>query len=77
MASQNPSFDPRAIIAELERKRVTYVLIGGLARVLRGADEITNGVDICPTFGRDNIDRLERATSELDARRLDGRPLVW
>ncbi|MGI8428873.1 MAG: hypothetical protein ACR2OB_06120 [Solirubrobacteraceae bacterium] len=76
-ASQDPSFDPRAIIAALERKRVTYVLIGGLARVLRGADEITDGVDICPTFGRDNIDRLERATSELDARRRDGQPLVW
>ncbi|MGI8864425.1 MAG: hypothetical protein ACR2JH_08525, partial [Solirubrobacteraceae bacterium] len=76
MASEAESFDPRAILAALERRRVTYVLIGGLARVLRGADEITNGVDICPTFGRDNIDRLERAVSDLDARRLDGQALV-
>ncbi len=77
MASEAESFDPRAILAALERRRVTYVLIGGLARVLRGADEITNGVDICPTFGRDNVDRLERAVSDLDARRLDGQALVW
>ncbi|MGI8430074.1 MAG: hypothetical protein ACR2OB_12420 [Solirubrobacteraceae bacterium] len=77
MASGDETFDPRAILAALERKRVTYVLIGGLARVLRGADEMTHGVDICPTFGRDNIDRLERATSELDARRLGGQTLVW
>jgi len=77
VGSADEAFDPRAILAALERRRATYVLIGGLARVLRGTDEITHGVDICPTFGRDNIDRLERATSELEARRLDGQTLVW
>ncbi len=77
MPSADEAFDPRAILAALERKRATYVLIGGLARVLRGADEITHGVDICPTFGRANIDRLARAASELAARRLDGQTLVW
>ncbi len=76
MASADESFDPRAILAALERRRVTYVLIGGLARVLRGADEITHGVDICPTFGRDNIDRLGRAVSELEVIRTDGETLV-
>ncbi len=76
-ASGDESFDPRAILAALERRRVTYVLIGGLARVLRGADEITHGVDICPTFGRDNIDRLERAVGEMEGSRADGQTLVW
>jgi len=77
MGSVDQEFDPRAILAALERKRVVYVLIGGLARVLRGADEITRGVDICPTFGRENVGRLERAASELGARRADGQTLVW
>ncbi|MBV9310367.1 MAG: hypothetical protein JOZ73_06030 [Solirubrobacterales bacterium] len=77
MTSADESFDPRAILAALERSRVTYVLIGGLARVLRGADEITEGVDICPTFASPNRARLERAASELDARGADGRRLVY
>src|SRR4051812_10832194 len=37
VASREPqSFDPRGIVAALERRRVTYVLIGGLARVIQG-----------------------------------------
>jgi hypothetical protein len=66
-----PEFDPRAILAALERNYVDYVVLGGLARVIRGADEITHGVDITPSFARDNLGRLERALEELDARRID------
>ncbi len=69
-------YDPRAILAALERNYVNYVLIGGLAQVLRGADQFTRGVDVCPSFAADNLDRLSRATSELDAKRVDGRPLA-
>jgi hypothetical protein len=69
------SFDPRTILAALERNYVNYVLIGGLARVLRGADEMTDGVDICPSFAADNLDRLGRAASELEGARADGDPL--
>lgn len=76
MASAEQSFDPRAILASLERNRVVYVLIGGLARVLRGTDELTTGVDICPTFAPENVERLARAVSELDAVRGDGQALV-
>jgi hypothetical protein len=32
-------FDPRGLLAALEREYVAYVLIGGLARVLRGTEE--------------------------------------
>jgi hypothetical protein len=63
-----PSFEPRAILAQLERNYVDYVVIGGLARVVRGADEPTAGVDICPSFAPGNLDRLSAALTELNAR---------
>jgi hypothetical protein len=70
-----PKFDPRAILAALERNYVDYVVIGGFARVIRGADEITLGVDITPSFAKDNLARLAQALDELDAGRIDRREL--
>jgi hypothetical protein len=64
-------FEPRAILAALERNGVDYVLIGGLAQVIRGADITTSGVDICPSFGISNLNRLSRAAVELGAARVD------
>jgi hypothetical protein len=58
-------FDPRAILAALEHNYVDYVVMGGLARVLRGADEVTGGVDICPSCATGNLERLDRALGEL------------
>jgi hypothetical protein len=75
MPPRRPPFDPRAILAALERNYVDYVLIGGLAQVLRGADHVTGGVDICPSFAAGNLERLTRAVADLGARRLDGAPL--
>jgi hypothetical protein len=75
MASRRGRFDPRAILAALERNYVDYVLIGGLAQVLRGADQITAGVDICPSFASNNLHRLARAVEDLDAQRGDGSSL--
>jgi hypothetical protein len=72
MPSNVGRFDPHEILAALERNYVSYVVVGGLAQVLRGADEVTLGVDICPSFAADNLDRLEHAARELDARRADG-----
>jgi hypothetical protein len=69
-------FDPRGLLAALDRNYVSYVLIGGLARVIRGTDELTNGVDICPGLRFENVDRLGRALEELEARRADRRRLV-
>jgi hypothetical protein len=62
------SFDPRATLAALERNYVDYVVIGGLARVLRGADEVTDGLDICPSCSAGNLDRLGAALGELGVR---------
>lgn len=67
MARRRPEgFDPLATLAALERGYVEYVLIGRLAQVLRGADVVTAGVDICPSFSRGNLNRLDRAVRELD-----------
>jgi hypothetical protein len=68
MAGTGQLFDPRAILAALERSYVDYVIIGGLARVLRGNDEITRGVDICPALTVNNDERLAQAGLELDSR---------
>src|SRR6266567_1098485 len=69
--------DPRGTLAALDRNVVNYVVIGGLARVLRGTDEITNGVDICPALRpEENLVRLQRALEELEARRADRRRLT-
>jgi hypothetical protein len=70
-------FDPRGMLAALERNRVGYVVVGGLARVLHGTYEITNGVDICPGLRpEENLVRLGRALEELETRRADRRRLV-
>jgi hypothetical protein len=65
-------FDPYAILAALERHHVSYVVIGGLGRVLRGADELTDGIDIAPSLRQENLRRLERALEELHASPIEG-----
>ena len=61
------TFHPYAILAALEQERVTYVLIGGLARVIEGSDELTRGVDLTPSTRPENLRRLERALASLSA----------
>ncbi len=46
-----------------------------LGQVLRGADLVTTGVDICPSFAKDNLDRLSQAIGELDAQTANGERL--
>lgn len=74
-ARRQTRFDPYAILEALERERVTYILIGGLARVIEGADELTRGVDLTPSTRQENLRRLELALSSLDAHPKDGRAL--
>jgi hypothetical protein len=68
-------FDPRGLLAALHRNYVSFVLIGGLARVIRGTDELTNGVDICPSLRPRNVELLGKALEELEAGRADRRRL--
>ena len=37
---------------------MSYVLIGALARVIRGTNELTDGVDVCPSLTDFNRERL-------------------
>src|SRR6476660_7620408 len=75
MAETHPRFDPYGILQALDRQRVKYVVIGGFARVLRGTEEITRGIDIVPSSRGDNLRRLDEALHEIDAKHRSGREL--
>jgi hypothetical protein len=64
--AQPPLFDPYAILAALERRRVAYVVIGSFARVVRGAEELPDGLDIAPSLRPQNPQRLEEALADLE-----------
>ena len=72
MSAKPQPFDPYAILAALERRRVAYVLIGGFARMLQGTEELTNGLDLAPSLRAENLRRLGPALDDLDARLQDG-----
>jgi len=64
-ADSKSPFDPRALLAALDRHHVAFIVIGGLARVIEGADEITRGVDITPSTKPENLRRLADALGDL------------
>ncbi len=68
-------FDPYELLAALLAQRVSFVVIGAFARVVRGTRELTDGIDITPSMREDNLDRLQAALDGLDARRADGKRL--
>lgn len=76
MSSNRERFDPYAILAALERQRVTYILIGGFARVLQGTEELTRGLDLAPSLRAENLRRLTLALEDLGAERVDCKRLV-
>jgi hypothetical protein len=72
MSEPAPNFDPRGLLAALDRHRVAYIVVGAFARVVQGADEITRSIDIVPSTREENRRRLDAALAELGARRPDG-----
>ena len=68
-------FDPYELLGVLQRQGVSFVVIGAFARVVQGTRELTDDLDITPSMREDNLSRLERALEDLDARRIDGKPL--
>jgi hypothetical protein len=74
VSGKSPLFDPYALLTALERQRITYVLIGGFARIIQGTEELTNGLDLTPSTRGENLRRLELALDDLDARLPNGRP---
>jgi hypothetical protein len=74
MSRSTESFDPYALVTALERRRVVYVLIGGFARIIRGTEEVTDGVDIVPAVKPENLRRLDLALADLGANLGNGTP---
>ncbi len=60
-------FDPMGVLAALERHRVSFVVIGGLARVIHGTGEMTSDIDIVPSTRPENLRRLSAALEEIGA----------
>ena len=75
MAVEGERFDPLAVIRAFERERASYVLIGGLARVVQGAEELTYAVDVCPAVRGRNLERVQAALDQLEAQARDGRKM--
>src|SRR6266545_4031038 len=73
MPERPPDFDPLAVLAALEGQFATYVVIGALGRVIQGSDEVTRGVDITPSPRGGNLERVEAALADLNARPRDRR----
>lgn len=77
MSPQQPAgqFDAAPILEVLERHRVQYVVIGGYAAVLHGAQRPTEDIDVVPATTHVNLGRLAEALRELGARvRTDSVP---
>ena len=71
-------FRPDLLLRALERHRVEYVVIGGIAAALHGSDLVTFDVDITPALGADNLTRLSAALREIHAQvRSEGEVLPF
>jgi hypothetical protein len=66
-------FDPYAILTALDRESAAYVVVGALARVLQGSEELTWGLDLTPSTREENLRRLDLALASIHAQRSDGR----
>lgn len=75
MADARAKLDPYGLLQALDRHRVTYVVIGGFARIVQGTEEMTYGLDITPSLREQNLERLDQALQEVGAARMDGREL--
>jgi transcriptional regulator with XRE-family HTH domain len=67
--------DPYTMLRELEHARVSYVVIGALARIIHGSEETTENLDISPSLRPDNLRRLQEALDAQNAHRVDMQPL--
>jgi len=56
-----PPLDPEALFRLLDRHRVSYVIVGGLAATIHGATRVTFDVDLVPEWTDENLTRLAAA----------------
>ena len=64
-------FDPVAILGALERRRVSYVLVGELAGVIHGSGMTTRTVEITPSLKAENLERIAGALEDLGVAKLE------
>jgi hypothetical protein len=76
VADRASSFDPYEILAALQARGVSFVVIGAFARVIHGTGELTDGLDVTPSMREENVSRLAKALDDLDASRRDGKELA-
>jgi len=75
VAEQASAFDPYELLAAFQRHHFSnFVVIGGFARVIHGTGEVTDGLDITPSLRPSTLSLLEKALTELEAERVDGKP---
>ncbi len=78
MAPDTPDrFDPLGLLAAIQKRHASFILIGALARITQGTDELTHGVDITPWMRPTTLDNLSLALTDINARRLDSQPLTF
>jgi hypothetical protein len=75
VADRASPFDPYELLAALEARRVSYVVIGAFARVIRGTGEVTDGLDITFSTRDENLVRLARAVDDVEGRGRGGQPV--
>lgn len=63
----------RSLIESLCKHQVDFVVIGGIALVLRGSGRTTQDLDLCYSRKRENVERLAAALSRFNPR-LRGAP---
>ena len=61
-------YRPDEILEVLERHKVKYIVIGGLAAELRGSPYATRDVDVTPARTQENFKILANALRELEAK---------
>jgi hypothetical protein len=60
-------FDPEPALEVLQRYDVDFVVIGGLAGILRGSSYPTYDIDVAYERSKQNLERLANALRELNA----------
>jgi hypothetical protein len=66
--TDKPPLELFEIVAVLEKHAVDFVVIGGFAVILHGAERYTKDVDVVPEQSVENLARLWSALEELEAR---------
>src|SRR5215203_1497932 len=69
VANPASAFDPYTMLAALQARGVSFVVIGAFARVIHGTGEVTDGLDVTPSMREENLSRLANALDDLDTRR--------